>query len=297
MKYLLSFIFTVSVLYAGVLDTWHKKIEDFFGNTIEKLDKFLSESNASVPQKYSLETSLRVFTESKKIGSGYKFNITSKIPLPRTQKRLYLFLQDFKRTTSIDEQSGNNIRDSIDNNSYLLGLFYNTKSKLKFRAGVRFHTITPDPFVGATFTHTYPFDQKNRIEFGNSLYYYLDRKLDNTFYANYIHQFNATQNFAFENSYRYIQDQENEHQILNSFKLYTVLDANRFTIPSFQFYSTTNQKRSYHVDYLYLGIKYHDTIWRKWIFYELTPAVLFREINNFQASYRVDFTVGITFSK
>ncbi|BAF70418.1 hypothetical protein [Nitratiruptor sp. SB155-2] len=297
MRYFLSLFFTVSVLFAGVLDTWHQKIEDFFGNTIERLDKFLSESNESVSQKYSLETSLRVFTESKKAGSGYKFNITSKIPLPRTEKKLYLFLQDFKRTTSVDEQSGNNIRDSIDNNSYLLGLFFKPKSKLKYRAGIRFHTITPDPFAGVVFHDMVQFDQKNRLEYGDSLYYYLDRKLDNTLYANYIYHINSAQYFAFENSYRYIQEPNKEHQILDSFKLYTTLNKKRFVIPSFQVYSTANQKRSYHLDYIYLGCTYHDTILRPWLFYEVAPAVLFREINNFQASYRVDFTVGITFSK
>ena len=298
MRYFLSImVLTLWVQAAGIFDQWHEKLQDFFGNSIEKLDKFLSKSNESLPQKYSLETSIRAFAESRNGAHAFKFNINAKVPLPRTQKRLYLFLQDFKKTGSIDEKSGNSLANSISNSSYLFGILLKTPTKLKFSAGIRFHTITPDPYVGAQYNNTIKLSPKSWIDFGDRLRFFVDNRLDNLLFCNYGYTLNHDATFAFENSLRYLQEPLKESQLLNALKLYITLGSDRYLIPRTEIYSTINADRSHHIDYYYAGIDYHDTIWRKWLFYEISPAVVWRETNHFNESYRISFTIGVLFSK
>ncbi len=297
MKYFLSILVLTIGASAGIFDQWHEKLQDFFGNSLEKLDKFLSESNETVSQKYSLETSIRAFAESRNGDHGFKFNINAKVSLPRTQRKLYLFLQDFKKTGSIDEKSGNSLANSISNSSYLFGAVLKTATKLKFTAGLRFHTITPDPYIGAQYNDTIKLNPKSWIDYGDRLRFFVDNKLDNLLFCNYDHILNSDTTFAFENSLRYLQEPSKESQLLNALKLYVTLGSDRYLIPRAEIYSTINVDRSHHIDYYYAGIDYHDTIWRKWLFYEVSPAVVWRETNHFNESYRISFTVGVRFSK
>ena len=295
MRYLLNFTLLCSLLFANTIDTHYLSIKSWIAEQLKRLDIFLSDSNESIKQRFSIRTSIDTILETKQ-DAQFKFNIKADLEFPRTQKKLHLFIQDYKRRETIDEISGKNIQDSIDNTSFLLGLQYLTFANLRYKAGIRFNKITPDPFVAVGWEHTL-YIKKHWLYFGDELRYFLDRKVDNKAFANYQYKLSPIDIFSFENSYRYRQEPDREHQVIHALKIYHSLGQKSLLIPHGEVYCFASRDSSYRLGYLYLGFDYMDTIYRKWLFYQISPAVLWRYENGFAPSYRIMFRFGITFEQ
>ncbi len=296
MRYFLSLVLFYSFLQAqNIIDTRYSDINQWIAQTLQKLDIFLSDSNESIKQHFTIRTSIDTILETKQDGQ-FKFNIKADLEFPRTQKKLHIFIQDYKRSDTIDETSGKNIQDSIDNTSFLFGLQYITFANLRYKAGIRFNKITPDPFIAVGWEHTLYF-HKHWLYFGDELRYFLDRKIDNKAFANYQYKLSPIDLFSFENSYRYRQEPDNEHQVVHALKIYHSLVERSLLTPHTEVYCFASKTSSYRLGYFYLGFDYSDTFYRKWIFYQISPAVLWRYENNFAPSYRIMFRVGVTFEQ
>ena len=296
MRYSLSILLCFSLLQAGSLDTYYHNMKQWIADKLKSLDIFMSDSNESLKQHFSIRASIDTIEETKRDDLQFKFNFRANLDFPRTQKRLHLFIQDYKRQESIDEATGENLQDSIDNTSFLVGLQYLTKAKIRYRAGVRFHKITPDPFVGIGWENTHYF-HKHWLYYGDRLRYFLDRKIDNKLFANYQYKISPIDIFSFENSYRYRQEPQKEHQVIHALKVYHSLGKRSILIPRAEVYCYASNSSSYRLDYIYLGFDYEDTIYRKWLFFRIAPAVLWRYENDFAPSYRIMFRFGITFEQ
>lgn len=295
MRYLLNFTLLCSLLFANTIDTHYLSIKSWIAEQLKRLDIFLSDSNESIKQRFSIRTSIDTILETKQ-DAQFKFNIKANLEFPRTQKKLHLFIQDFKKRETIDETSGKNIQDSIDNTSFLFGLQYITFANLRYKAGIRFNKITPDLFVAVGWEHTIYF-HKHWLYFGDELRYFLDRKVDNKAFANYQYKLSPIDIFSFENSYRYRQEPETEHQFLHAVKIYRSMGERSLLVPRAEIYWFGSDRSSYRLGYFYLGFDYSNTFYRKWLFYQISPAVLWRYENDFAPSYRIMFRFGITFEQ
>ena len=295
MRYFLSLMLLLSFLPANTIDEHYTDINTWIAQTLQKLDIFISDSNESIKQRFTIRTSLDTVLETKQVPQ-FKFNIKADLEFPRTQKRLHLFIQDYKKYDTVDDLSGKNIEDSIDNTSFLFGLQYLTFAHISYKAGIRFHKITPDPFMAIGWEHTLYFN-KYWLYFGNELRYFLDRKIDNKAFANYQYKLSPIDIFSFENSYRYRQKPDSEHQVVHALKIYHALGEQSLFIPHTEVYCFASKTSSYRVGYFYLGFDYMDTFYRKWLFYQISPAVLWRYENSFAPSYRLMFRFGIRFEQ
>jgi len=225
----------------------------------------------------------------------YSFHISTHITLPRTQKKLRLFLKDFKKDSSINEESQNTLNNSISNTPFLLGVGYISSGLLRYRAGVKFHKISPDPFVGAGIEYTRYFS-KGWLYMGEYATYYLDAKFDNYLFANYQLPLNQKALFSLENSGRYTQD-DRRYQYNHTLKLYYSFSKNEILTPLFSIYCTQNVKEGYKLNYYFLALDYQNTIFRRWLFYNLEPGFIWRREENFNGDFRILFRIGIRFAK
>ncbi|WP_201337278.1 MULTISPECIES: hypothetical protein [unclassified Nitratiruptor] len=294
MRYFLSLLLVVP-LWAINLDLDYKNINEWISEKLRLLDIYMSDSNESVKQNFSIRSSIDTIIETKQTPQ-FKFNMRANLEFPRTQKRLHLFIQDFKKQNSVDEVSGQNIEDSIRNTSFLFGLQYMSKGNIRYRAGIRFHKITPDPFIALGWERTHYFKHA-WIYYGNELRYFLHRHIDNKLFANFQYKRNNYELFSFENSYRYEERPVGEHQVTHALKIYHSFGERSLLIPRAECFFYANNEESYKINYYYLGFDFQDTFYRKWLFYQIGPAVLWRRENSFDPSWRVTFKIGITFEK
>ncbi len=295
MRYFLSFLLFLAPLYSFDIDRLYDTTLKAIANTLEQTDIYLSDDNRTIKQRFNIATSLEVVTETYQ-PTLFRFNVRANIELPRTQKKLHLFLQDFDRSNSIDKTYAKTIRDSIENTSYLFGLQYLTRSNIAYRAGLRLRKVSPDPFVSARWNKTHYF-KDSWIYFGDKLFYYVRNKWDNTLFAHYQHKINDHALFSFENSYRYETKPNEENQYVHALKLYLSRGRYELLVPRLEIYLHANNDNSYKLNYYYAGFSYRNVFFRDWLFYEIAPAVLWRIENDFRPSYRLGFVIGITFEK
>ncbi len=293
MRYFISSLLVVTHLCAFDIDTTYKSILEFLRSSINSLDIFLSDSNVSIKQRFDISTWVDTALETKR-DTEFKFNIRAHLELPRTRKRLHLFLQDFKTKNSIDYQNGRNLKDSINNNSYLFGLQYLTKTGFHYKLGIKFNTF--DPFAGAAWEYTHHFTS-SWLYYGFNAKYYAKRHLDTLAFMNYQTKLSDRDILSFENSYRYEEDLHHLHQYLHALKIYHSATKDEIIVPHFEIYCDSDDTRSYKLNYYYAGVDYENTFYRKWLFYKLSPAVLWRMENDFDPSYRVMVSVGIRFEQ
>ncbi len=294
MRFWISLFFLLSSLAADI-DTLHRWTNSWIAKQLQALDRWLSDSNESIKQRFSVQSSIDTILETKK-ETRFRFNIRAHLELPRTQKKLHLFFQDYKPNENLDSQSARNVRSSIQNSSFLAGLSYLTSTNISYRAGVRFHKISPDPFLAAEWN-----DEKRVLDgwlyYGVRIGYYLDRKFDDLFFLNYQHTLGSRTLFAFENDIRYRQRPSSSLEFLHSLKLYHSLGRYTTLTPHIDLYALNDIQTSFKVNYYYVGADYRDIFYRKWLFYELSPAVLWRIENHFEPSYRLMVRFGITFER
>ncbi|MRI58766.1 MAG: hypothetical protein C6H99_04570 [Epsilonproteobacteria bacterium] len=294
MRYFLSILLCLPLLGFDI-DRLYDSTLSTIATTLEQTDIYLSDDNRSIKQRFNIATSLEMVTETYQ-PTLFRFNVRANIELPRTQKKLHLFLQDFEKSNSIDKTYAKNIEDSIQNTSYLFGLQYLTRSNIAYRAGLRFRKVTPDPFLSARWSKTHYF-KDSWIYFGDKLYYYVRHKWDNTLFAHYQYKLNDQALFSLENSYRYEKRPNEENQYVHALKLYLSRGRYELLVPRAEIYLHSNNDSSYKLHYYFAGFSYRNVFFRNWLFYEIAPAVLWRIENNFRPSYRLGVSVGITFEK
>ncbi|MRI83926.1 MAG: hypothetical protein C6I00_05840 [Nitratiruptor sp.] len=282
-------------LLGATIDRYYDKLFSFVSDLLQDVDEWLSDSKESLKQKFSIRTSVDTIMESRE-PVRFKFNIRANISLPRTQKKLNIFFQEFRRSENIDDETQQNLNRSIKERSFLLGLQYLTFKHLSYRVGVRFHGISPDPFVAVGWEDTYYLDDLSWIYYGDRLAYYLDRKWDNKLFASYQRKVDEESIFSFDNGYRY-QDYIKEHQYTHSLTYYRSLGRYEFLAPKATLYCNQNKRHGYRVNYYYLGFTYHDRFIRDWLFYEIEPGLIWRDEYDFKTGVRCMVRVGISLER
>jgi hypothetical protein len=170
-----------------------------------------------------------------------------------------------------------------------------TRAHLSYRIGIRFHRISPDPFLSVGWENTAYFG-KSWIYYGDRAYYYLDRHLDNRLFANYQRRLSERAVFSFENSYRY-QEYIQEHQLTHSLVWYRSISQYKFVSPRLTLYVSKAPTHNFTVDYYYAGVRYHDRFYRNWLFYEVEPGLIWRREKGYESGLRCMFRIGITFER
>jgi len=299
MRYFLSLLisFTLFASTETAVDTLYKDTLRSLSTLLREVDMALGDSNKTdIKQRFNIRTALSVISESRK-GTKFKLSVKANLSLPRTQKRINLFLSDYRRSDSIDENTNDTLTDTIKNTSFLLGLQYMTKHNLRYKAGIRFRNISPDPFVAVEWEDTSYISSKSWIYYGDRLYYYSKNRLDNQLFVNFQLRNRDKAVWSFENSYRFEQEPDLEHQFTHTLAYYLSLGRYETLVPKIEFYFNKNSHQGYKLNYFFGGAEYESRIFRKWLFYQISALMIFRNEYSFKPGIRTTFTIGITFEQ
>ena len=280
----------------------HQFLSNWIYDTSNKIDTFFARKDLHFnPKNRSyINLSLDSYLEEHS-ASQYRLNIKVRIKLPKTQKRYHIVFEDFKNSISTDQQTSSAIADTINNNSYLLGMELDkvdTKfSKIKFGSGVHFSGITPDGYISLYLSKRFYFDKSWQFELNNNSKYFFRKHLDDTAQAFVSKILSDDYKFTFLNSYHYEEDKNHINEVVNSIILEKYLNSKAGISGSFSIYSSSDDDNDFKLHYYLSELTYKRFFYHNFAYYTFSPGVIFRDIDSFKPRFRAIFQVGIYFSK
>ncbi len=287
---------------AGELDTVHERLSEWIYETSNRIDIFFSGNSeeVSIQKGTTLDTSFDLYTETYR-SPLYRFNVSLRLHLPRTQKRLNLILEDFKNTSSVDLSRSAVPTDTIGNNDYLLGLQYRQQeskyTRIGYGGGIRFRSLTPDPFVSLYLSRSFYFATKWELLLRNKVRYFADYRLDNTAEVALIKVLSENLRFSFRNLYRFLEHSDYRNETVNSLILEQFISAKKGVSYLLSAYSSGESGSVFKLGYYYGGISFRHYYYRDWAYYQTDAGVILRERNNFSPAARLMFKIGFIFGR
>ncbi len=288
--------------HTSEIDDMHEKISDWIYTTSNSIDIFFSGSDKEIPSKKEsyLDTSFDTYAESYR-PLRYRFNVSLRLRLPRTERKLNLVLEDFKNTSSVDLPNSGALADTLRNNDYLLGIQYRRHeskyTRIRYGTGIRFRRYTPDPYLLLYLGKSYYFSKSWELLLSNKLRYFADYRLDNRAEASIIKVINERLRFSYRNIYRFIENDNDRNEIINTVALEQFISPKTGLCYSISIYSSGDSGSVFKLGYYYAGLRLRHYYYRHWAYYQVEGGTILREENNFKPAGRVAFKVGLVFGK
>ncbi|BBG66228.1 hypothetical protein NNO_1525 [Hydrogenimonas sp.] len=286
----------------GGIDEVHEAISEWIYDTSNRIDIFFSGSSedVSVQKGTYLDTSFDMYAETYR-SAQYRYNISLKLRLPRTQKRLNLVLEDFKKTSSVDLPQSTTPGDTLTNNDYLLGVSYRQQeskyTRIGYGGGIRFRSFTPDPYLTAYISRSFYFSYRWELLLRNKVRYFADYRLDNTATAALIKIIDEKLRFSFQNIYHFLEHDKYRNEIVNTLSLEQFIGPKKGVSYTLSAYSSGDTDSVFKLGYYYGGASFRHYYYRNWAYYQVDGGVMFRESNNFSPSARAMFKIGFLFGR
>ncbi len=284
------------------LENVHDTISEWIYQTSNRIDIFFSGSSEEVSAKSVtyLDTSFDTYAETYR-SPQYRYNISLRLHLPRTQKKLNLLLEDFKKTSSVDLPKSTSPEDTVANNDYLFGLQYRQQeskyTRLGYGGGIRFRSFTPDPYISLYLSRSFYFSRQWELILRNKARYFADYRLDNSAEVALVKIIGEKLRFSFQNIYRFIEHEDYRNEIVNTFALEQFITAKKGLSYFLSAYSSGDTNSVFKLGYYYGGVSFRHYYYRNWAYYQIDGGGMLRESNNFSPSARVMFKMGLLFGR
>ncbi len=307
MKKKIFFIFCIPIFLfggeeLGYLDKTHRLLSDFIYNTSNKIDTFFARKDFKyhTENRSYINLSFNTYAEEH-TNMAYKFNIRARIRLPKTQKRFNLIFEDFKNSVSVDQQTSSHLNDTLQDNSYLIGIGLDkidTKyMKLKYGSGIHFSGISPDGYISLYISRMFYYKDNWEMELNNNAKYFAKKHLDNTAQLLFSKIITENYKFTFLNSYRYNENNNHANEVLNALILDRYISAKKGISGSLSIFSSSDDDSNFKLHYYLAQTSYKRFFYHNFAYYEFTPGVIFRDTDGFKPRARVVFQIGLYFSK
>ena len=306
-KHFLFFILCIPVFLfggeeLGYIDKTHRLLSDFIYNTSNKIDTFFARKDLKyhIQNRSYINLSFNSYMEEH-ANMAYKFNIRARIRLPKTQKRFNLIFEDFKNSVSTDQQTSSRLNDTLQDNSYLVGIGLDkidTKyMKLKYSLGIHFSGISPDGYISLYLSRMFYYKDNWEMELNNNVKYFAKKHLDNTAQLLFLKIITENYKFTFLNSYRYNEENNHANEVLNALILDRYISAKKGISGSFSIFSSSDDESSFKLHYYLVQASYKRFFYHNFAYYKFSPGVIFRDTDGFKSRARVVFQIGLYFSK
>jgi hypothetical protein len=292
-----------TTVYKKTVEEQHDWLEERIYDTSNFIDMFFSGNRENIVTDKKSYVGLSYFIGYETLRAPeYRFNLSSYLALPRTEERWRLTIESYDPDESVDQGASGTAGGAATEQDYLLGLQYLTEygflSNVSFGTGIRTSGLaeTPDPYVSVTARRSFYYPENWELWLANKLQYFVVDKTDNKTEVRISRVISEETKFEFYNSMRYLQD-GNYWQLKNQLSLYKLLPNKRGVAYQAALYSLRDPDEMFKLQYYYLGVFFRQMIHEEWIYVELTPALMWRTENNFQASERISLNFGIVFGE
>ena len=289
-------IFLLSNDNLNVFDYYHESLCSVLVNTSNSIDDYFIEDNLSTSSTTYAEFSTLVAKEShSKLEKDIRFHL--RLNLPKIQKNLRLYFEDESSDDILYNGTSLN-EEKLDNRRYYLRLelfkYVKNTFNVKLGGGARFRKSTLVPYFNIRANYELYSDNKITSQVYDRFRYYSDGEFENSLKVNSIYSMHDNLYIVLKNSFYYNKYSLYE-TLLNDLSWIRILNDKQQVSYGFGLSSHVDNFQDFKTDYYYMHSTFHHLFYKDWVYYEVSPSILKREINNFKTSYRLLFNFGIYF--
>lgn len=280
----------------SVFDEYHDNLCKVLINTSNSIDDYFVDENSSLSSKTYAEFSTSVAKESRlDLENDIRFRI--RLNLPKIEKNLRVIFEDDSSDNLLYD--GTTLNDQhLDSKEYYLRLEYLNYVKDTFNmrvgAGVKVRRQNLVPYLNVRSRYELYNEKKNKSELFNRFRYYTDGEIENNLEFNSLYTLKDDLYFVWSNRFYHTNTLPSE-TLANDITFVSLLDDKQHIRYGFGISSNVKDFESLNTDYYYLHSTFHHIFYRDWAYYEISPSILQREINDFETSYRLLINFGIHF--
>jgi len=301
-KYLFLYIMLLSSMLCAdfnttILDKYHERLCNILVNSSDNIDNYFVEGS-SIGSKTSaqLKTSYAIESERK---VEYALRLRLHLSLPKIQKHLRLIFED--------TQSDNLLNDgtSLVNEKHIQNINYTLKVEvsdnmikdfnIKWLLGTRFRKSFLHPFMSMKAKRVLANDDMKTVVFNSRFRFFDDMNYEEVASINRMDKMKDNLYMVLENIFRY-RSQTDNNELITRLTGRKLLGDKQELSTGMSIYSSFRHGR-YDIIYPEVFTKYYSMFYKDWIYYEVSPAVLWRHEHNYRASLRVMFNLGVIFKK
>ncbi len=277
-----------------LIDT-SKKIDDYFIDDEEIKDiNVTNKTYAKLTTSFAKETGGSAFE--------YALNFRLRLNLPKIQEHLRIVFEDEdedeERKTLEGEKFGQD-RD-LENKDYHLRIEYFNyiKNRIKFSGGggIRIRNFLTYPYVNLKAKYKIHKDDNSESQLYDRIRWYVDGKLENVFQYSYKQTISKGDKLYGEFNSKINYDNKKEMEdFITTLSILKIINQKENISTGINIINKLNSYKIEYLDYTQYYISYKETFYKDWLYYQLTPSILWRTENDFDKSYRIVFTLGVIF--
>jgi|GEM_PF-1628824 len=280
------------------LDKYHDDLCYWLVDTSNSIDNYLIESNSTTSSDTFAELKTSFAIENTR-ASEYAIRLRLRLNLPKFQKKLRVVFEDEASDDALYDGTVLNSDYHLEDKNYFLRLeYFNYMVKqlnITSGGGIRFRKSSLHPYLNVKAKYKLFSSEREKLMMANRFRYYINGDIEDILSLNRLYTLNETLYYRFKNTLRY-RDWESSKKIVNSVSLLKVLGTGVQASLGLALMSEW-EDRSIEARYYQLYGTYRNLLYKDWIYYEFSPALLRREENNFNNSYRFMVNIGMIFKK
>jgi len=283
--------------YYFVLDLPHDYISSGVESMVRSIDEYFSDSEGIYDSSgsYLLLRENMTFTEGGNI--GLKNDIYFRLRLPNTEKKLKIFFESSSNQPfDTSQQSVTKSTEAVENTNYIAGIQGESGEKFgwKYRPtiGLRLNSAI-ETYIRFKFNSEYKFSKwtinwyetpywDSSFGWGFDSYFELNRKISEK-------QIFRSSTFV---GWNQIKNEYNLSHVLSMFHNFESTNTLSYYIGTYGI----RDARLYTTQFL-LGLNYRQKIYKDYLFYSLSPQVIYQEINNFKPEHSLTLRLEMYFKK
>lgn len=286
-------------LELGVLDEYHDSLCDVLVNTSNSIDDyFIDDNSTKIRSKTYAKFSTSIAVEdNQKLEKDIRLRL--RLNLPKVQRNLRLIFEDDNYNNEFYDRTTLN-SEKLKDKSYYLRLDYFKFIKKKFNlslgVGLRVRQGNLVPYLNFHSRYDIFENREFKSAFYNRLRYYSDGEIEDILEFNNRYIVDNSVYLILGNKLSY-SDRDSYQIAYHDLSLIKELSDKKELGVGFGIRSSLVDFKNYSVEYYHIHTLYHHLFYKKWLYYQLAPSILWRESNNFNISYRMMINLGIIFKK
>ncbi|CAA6817853.1 MAG: Unknown protein, partial [uncultured Sulfurovum sp.] len=194
---------------------------------------------------------------------------------------------------------GSTLNDqNLEDKRYYLRLEYFTYVKdtfnLNLGGGVRFRDANLVPYLNINSKYELYNQDKHKSQLLNRFRYYSDGEIENNFELDVLYTLYKHLYLTWNNNFYYSNKHEFE-TLFDDLSLVYILNEKQRATFGLGISSSVEKFEHLEVNYYSLYSSFHHLFYKNLVYYELSPSILKRNINDFKTSYRFLVNFGIYF--
>jgi len=254
-------------------------------------ERYISEEASS---RIRLRPSI-LFEEGK--SADLKFSLGARINVPRFNKKLKLVISDV--TTDVNDSFDSRQFTAPESDETNVGLQYTLRDKDRLNTHLAVGIKTGgnhgvDLFIGPRLRKTWRLDPW-QLRFTERVRWYTDIGWESRSRVDIERVVNTDWLFRGAFDIRIRKDDYHEKGLEYNITPALVQKLRHHAAIEYQWSTSVVTRPNHRVDETGLRLRFRKRVWRKWLFYEVNPQLLFRNHDDFRATPGIDFRLEASF--